>query len=337
MTVLASTVHGTAPVCIPVVVIGLAEVYYRRRTTSRKGDHMAKSMEPLMIEVRLNEWKDRDPNPNIPFSPEEIGMDAALCVHAGASIVHYHARDANGGRSMDPVPYSRAVQEIKKRAGNDVLVMPTLGMDTLQAPERMNNLKEMKYNRQVMPDLVPIDVITCNSTYYQGRREGFFRLTGEAAVYENTPLTWTTFAEITRELGLKAVPILWDVGSVRNTEALVEMELLDRSPFCEVVLTEGGFFSGHPGTLKGLQALLDFFPSGQQWRWTALLWGGNLLPVAAAVIGLGGHVSIGLGDYHYRELQLPTNAALVDRVKQIADAIGRPVASPTVARQMLMG
>ena len=37
---------------------------------------MAKSMEPLMIEVRLNEWANRDANPNIPFSPEEIGRDA---------------------------------------------------------------------------------------------------------------------------------------------------------------------------------------------------------------------------------------------------------------------
>ena len=44
------------------------------------------------------------------------GRDAHHCVQAGASIVHYHARGADGSRSMDPVPYSKAVEEALKRA-----------------------------------------------------------------------------------------------------------------------------------------------------------------------------------------------------------------------------
>jgi uncharacterized protein (DUF849 family) len=137
------------------------------------------------------------------------------------------------------------------------------------------------------------------------------------------------------ELGLKPVPILWDIGSIRNTAALVDMNLLRPPLFCELSLTEGGFLSGHPGTQQGLKAYLDFFPTGQNWLWTVLLWGGSLLPLAEHVIRLGGHISIGLGDYGYKELGWPSNAKLVERVKDIADRVGRPVATPAEARTLL--
>jgi uncharacterized protein (DUF849 family) len=49
----------------------------------------------------------------------------------------------------------------------------------------------------------------------------------------------------------------------------------------------------------------------------------------------GGHVSIGLGDYPYPELELPTNARLVSRVAQMAREMGREIATPQEARKML--
>ena len=48
----------------------------------------------VIIEVRGNEYTMRDRNPHVPWSPEEIAADAAACCDAGASIVHFHARDA---------------------------------------------------------------------------------------------------------------------------------------------------------------------------------------------------------------------------------------------------
>ena len=287
---------------------------------------------PLIIEVRVNEWAMRNPNRNIPYSPEDIALDAGACVRAGASMVHYHPRHVvTGEKSMDLELYREAVQLIKEES--DALVMPTLGMDSLPVAERIGNLVRMKNAGNVMPELVPIDVITCNMDLYL-QREGRFTALADP-IYENTPPTWQFLAAKINELDLKPVPILWDIGSVRSTVALVEMGLLKAPLFCEVALTEGGLLSGHPGTVEGLQAHLNFFPRDQEWLWTVLLWGASLLPVAAATIALGGYVSIGLGDYHYRELGLPTNAALVERVRRIAEAVGRPVATPTQARRML--
>ena len=63
--------------------------------------------------------------------------------------------------------------------------------------------------------------------------------------------------------------------------------------------------------------------------------GGNLFALAATIISLGGHISIGLGDYTYTELGQPTNAEIVARIAEIARELGREVASPQEAEAIL--
>jgi uncharacterized protein (DUF849 family) len=52
-------------------------------------------------------------------------------------------------------------------------------------------------------------------------------------------------------------------------------------------------------------------------------------------IAEGGHVAIGIGDYAYPELGQPTNADLVREIVHMAKLVGREVATPEEARQML--
>jgi hypothetical protein len=56
----------------------------------------------------------------------------------------------------------------------------------------------------------------------------FSRSKDGSELYQNSPVTWTTLATKILELGMKPVPILWDIGSSRGTKALVEMGLLAR-------------------------------------------------------------------------------------------------------------
>jgi uncharacterized protein (DUF849 family) len=48
----------------------------------------------VIIEVGINEGQLRSANPNVPYSPEEIAADGRRCLDAGASVIHYHGRDA---------------------------------------------------------------------------------------------------------------------------------------------------------------------------------------------------------------------------------------------------
>jgi uncharacterized protein (DUF849 family) len=182
------------------------------------------------------------------------------------------------------------------------------------------------------PDLGPIDMATGNVDLFDPTAK---RFKTTETVYLNTTKTWQFFAETMKSVGVKPIQALWHVGSVRATQAFVEMGVFEEPLYCELALMEGGILAGHPGTIKGMEAFLDFFPAKGNWHWSVLSYGGNLFPVAAAAMERGGHVSIGLGDYHYRELEFPTNARLVSRVAQLARDMGREIATPAEARRML--
>lgn len=292
--------------------------------------------EKLIIDVRINEYAMRDPNPHVPYSPEEIAGQALECWREGASIIHYHARDPlTGAPSTDPALYAQTVRRIREKS--DLIVMPTnIPANDVLAPlsseARIAPIMEIAKNPMTKPELAPIDMTTCNLDVFDPVA-GRFKTTER--VYVNTTKSWRVFADSFRSVGVKPVPFLWNVGSVRALDVFLAMGVFEEPLWCEVVLTDGGNLMGHPGTIAGLDAFLDFFPRDAKWIWSVLSFGGNVFAVAAAAMERGGHVSIGLGDYHYRELDLPTNAGLVKRVVQLAGDMGRPVATPAEARAAL--
>ena len=173
---------------------------------------------------------------------------------------------------------------------------------------------------------------TSNVDAYDAKKQ---RFKTTDTVYINTTATWQFLAETMRGVGVKPVQALWNVSSVRHTEVLTAMGTFAEPLYCGIVLTENWLLAGHPGTIKGLQAFLDFLPSQQNWQWAVMCVGGNLFSVAAAAMERGGHIAIGLGDYPYPELGYPTNADLVAKIAALARAMGREVATPAEARVML--
>jgi 3-keto-5-aminohexanoate cleavage enzyme len=286
----------------------------------------------IIIEVRINEYAMRDANPNVPYSPEEIAADALACGREGAAIIHYHARDAvSGAPATSHELYADTVRRIK--AASDLITMPTLGAWTLPSVEaRIAHVVAMAADVATRPDLAPIDMASSNVDVYDPKEK---RFRTEETVYINTTRTWRYFADTLRGIGVKPYQALWNVSSIRHTAALVEMGVFSTPLYCGIVLSEHWLLAGHPGTVKGMQAMLDFLPTIQDWQWSVMCAGGNLFAVAAAAMERGGHIAIGLGDYPYVELERPTNAALVARIARLARDMGREVATPDEARAML--
>ena len=289
-------------------------------------------MEKLIIEVRINEYASRNRNANVPFSPAEICEEALQCWRAGASIVHYHARDAHSGApSAQAEVYADTARRIRDKS--DLLVMPTLGAWTLPSPEaRMSHIVEMASDPATKPDFAPIDMGTSNVDVFDTRARRFM---SDDTVYMNTTKTLQFFARTIREAGVRPVAVLWNVSAIRVTTAFVEAALFDQPLYAEVVLTEGGLFAGNPGTVRGLEGMIDFMPAHPHFEWTVMCVGGNLFPIVGAAIERGGHIAIGLGDYPYAEFGTPRNAELVERVALMARQVGREVATPTEARRIL--
>ena len=138
-----------------------------------------------------------------------------------------------------------------------------------------------------------------------------------------------------KKAGVKPYLSFWNIGFTRCVAAFIDIGIVAEPAYVGFVLTDNSFLGGHPGTLKGLQAHLDFLPLDKRIVWTVMNYGGNLLALAGPIIALGGHISIGIGDYTYAELGHPTNAELVQRIVQIARDVGREVATPDEAKRIL--
>ncbi len=289
-------------------------------------------MEKLIIEARVNEYAPRTRNRHVPWSTAEIARAATDCRAAGASMVHFHARQADGSPEHGYASYRDTLAAI--RASSDVLVHPTLGYVTLgaPAPERLANIRRM-VEEGAPPDVAPMDMGSTNVSVID--EDGQYLPDMEERVYSNSTATLHYFADKLREYKLKPYVQVWNISFMREMERFFKLGWLAAPVFCEFVCTDNHCIGGHPGTAKGLQALIDFIPEDVPVEWTVCNYGGNLLPLVAQAISQGGHIAIGIGDYHYNEIGEPTNAELVERVVRIAREFGREVATPAEARQIL--
>ncbi|MGE0386705.1 MAG: 3-keto-5-aminohexanoate cleavage protein [Gammaproteobacteria bacterium] len=62
-----------------------------------------------VLEVGLNELATRQENPHVPYGPGEVAADIVACVRAGATLVHFHARDEAGAQIWYDAEPSRSV------------------------------------------------------------------------------------------------------------------------------------------------------------------------------------------------------------------------------------
>jgi 3-keto-5-aminohexanoate cleavage enzyme len=96
-----------------------------------------------------------------------------------------------------------------------------------------------------------------------------------------------------------------------------------------------GVPGGAAGTLKNLMHMVECLPADS--TWTASGIGAAQLPLTTAAILLGGNVRVGLEDniYYSRGVLTEGNAPLVARAARLAKELGRPLATPEEARDIL--
>lgn len=290
-----------------------------------------KGSKPVIVEVRLNEWSLREKNPHVPWSPEEIADDAFDCWAAGASIVHFHVRSPDGSPAHDVELYGRAIRAIRERC--DILIHPTMaGVVTPDPAIRIQPLVTLCADPATRPDFAPLDMGSTNLDMYLRDEK---RFTTDTKTYVNSVRTLRYLAEHVQKLELKELMCAWTVPCLRTIDAFIDAGYIRDDPalVC-VVLSEGGIQGGHPGTVEGLDSMLQFMPK-RRIEWSVCCREGDLFPVAKAALARGGHISTGLGDYAYAEAGAPSNAGLVRRVCELAASAGRPITSVAQTRELL--
>ena len=141
-------------------------------------------MNPVIIEVGLNEATTREENSHVPITPEEIADDILACAEAGASVIHFHARDPETGdqRTCDTALYREAMRRVRE-AGCDILMYPTyaafLSGQADPVQERFGHVLSLADDPDVGLRLGPLDMGSLNLVMTAGgttnrRADGIF-------------------------------------------------------------------------------------------------------------------------------------------------------------------
>ena len=267
-------------------------------------------MQKLIITVALTgNVPTKAMNPNLPVTPEEIAKDVALCRDVGASVFHIHARDKEQKPTLDIEVFKANVRAIKKAAPDVIVQLSTGGRAGKSWEERINPIR-------LLPEM---GSFTTGSNNLPG------------IVYENSPKFIEMLAEAYKNTGVKPEIEVFETGMINNAIFLLKKGYITEPLHFDFVLGAPGSM---PGTFKNLQFLSDSIP--QNATWTVAGIAKAEIPLAAAAVVMGGHVRVGLED----NLKMPdgkdaTNPSLVEKIVRIAKEIGREVATPDEAREIL--
>jgi len=254
----------------------------------------------------------RSQTPAIPITPEEIARSGIEAWRAGASVLHVHVRDPHTQIGTQDVELFRQVVDRLRAETDAVLCLTTSGVPGCDyaAEERLAPLA-------LRPEMASFDAGTINTP---------------AGVFFNEPDFLEALAAEARRQGVKLELECFEAGMVSTCLRYLDDGVLDRPPHFQFVL---GTPYGMPADVKSLLHLSEMLPADA--TWSAIGIGRAQLPMATHAILMGGHARVGLEDnIYYRRGELATgNAQLVERVVRLADELGRPVASPAVARRIL--
>lgn len=269
-------------------------------------------MEKLIISAAIcgAEVK-KEQNPAVPYTIDEIVREAKSAYDAGAAVIHLHVRWDDGTPTQDTKRFQEAVDAIRKVCP-DVIIQPSTG-----GAVGMTDLERLASTDIVpTPEFATLDCGTCNF--------------GGDEIFINTDNTIFNFAKIMKEKGIKPELEVFDKGMIDIALKADRKGLLVHPLHFDFVL--GVQMSA---TLRDLVFMAGSVPAGS--TWTAAGLGKNAWHIAAATISLGGHVRVGFEDNLYLEkgVLAKSNGEMVAKAVQIAKLLGREIATPDEAREIL--
>jgi 3-keto-5-aminohexanoate cleavage enzyme len=251
----------------------------------------------------------KDANPNLPEQPEEIAEDVRACEEFGAAIVHVHGRDEHGENDASKL---QAVNDAIRDRCDDIIIQNTTGG---QSPlgERIQGIRT-----DPPPEMASLDM----GPFKRGRH----------IITEHTRQNIDALAAEMREKGIKPELEVFNSGQLNETLRLIEEGRLESPYYINLIFGGRAFTIPRP---RNVLNLVDNLPPNTEFNLLAT--GPHQVPLTTMSILLGGHVRVGLEDnLFYTEGRLAkSNAELVERTVELAELLGREVATPDEARTIL--
>jgi 3-keto-5-aminohexanoate cleavage enzyme len=268
---------------------------------------------PLIITAALTGGvHGKETNPHIPETPKEVGQAAAAAEAAGAAVVHLHARQPNGERSFATERFQAIDDAIREHADN-VIIQHSTGGTGAPAKDR-----HLPLRTDPPPEMASLDM---------GPLNRYDHLTSE-----NTRGMVNALYDEMRDQGIKPEMEVFNDGHLNEVHSLLERRDLRDPVYTTLIFGDGTLTRPRPGNL--LNAISNL-PDGTISN--ILAFGRHQLPLTTMGIILGRHVRVGLEDnVYYRKGELATsNSQLVERITRLANELGREIATPDQARNIL--
>ena len=296
---------------------------------------MIKTDKLIVSVCPVGSWVTKEVNPNVPIQPEEIAEEVLRCENEGASIVHIHARDKEGNATTDPKVFAEIDNQIRAK-GSTIIIQHSLSPG--RSP-RTATKSDISYG----PENIIFGQADMGLEALGGSAEMASLDIGVAVhtgATERVTL-WTrnfldTIAKTMLAKGIKPEPELFNDGGMVEISELIAKGLLKKPYWI------GFCFGLHrtsqnrmPYTPKHMMHLVDQLPDDAMFTTCAI--GADETPAAVLSILLGGHCRVGFEDnpYYSRGVKAKSNTQLVERIVRIGRDIGRKIASPDEARELL--
>ena len=156
-------------------------------------------------------------------------------------------------------------------------------------------------------------------------------------VFKNTPRDIARIlTELGQDRGARFEFECYDVGHLYMLRHFVDRGLVKGPLFIQFVFGVLGGIGPDPENLTHLKLIADKL-FGEDYMFSVLAAGRHQMPMITMSAAMGGHVRVGLEDSLMiaRGELAKTNAQQVEKIRQIVELLGREVATPTQAREIL--
>ncbi|MBT2539027.1 3-keto-5-aminohexanoate cleavage protein [Arthrobacter sp. ISL-69] len=261
-------------------------------------------------------------NPNQPISPSEILASAREVAEAGASTVHLHVRDEAGYNVLSPELFKEVTEPLHAE-------FPDLPVDGCLVPALDGEWEKME--EMLGLGLLDAAPINATATYI-----------GDSLFAKPAPIILEK-ARLIREAGSVAEIAVYTDADVNIADRLLIKSGLIPLPATWLVLPAlpgGSPMNNHRQMISGLtrivEAIRDIDPDGVIMVCAA---GRASLHLATLAVLMGLHVRIGMEDTYYmwphRTDRIESNLAVFETMKGIVESLGRTVATPQRAAEIM--
>ena len=290
---------------------------------------------PVILEVAVNGATPPERNPNVPRSSEEISGVAIRCIEAGACIVHTHISDMGVSPRRAADLYLEHFRPILAEFP-DAILYPTIVFG-VPVEERVAHLG-------MLAEACGLKMGICDpgSLNLSGSDESGIPAPVDF-VYTNSPRDTQYMFEVCERYRLGPGISIFEPGFLRYVLAYRAAGRLPRGANLRLYL--GGESSyrgeGHVDLLFGLPprpSSIDIYlemMAGASLVWSVAVLSGDVFEngVARHALERGGHLRVGLEDY--AGPGVPSNEEMVEQAVKLVREVGRPLATPAEAAEIL--